>query len=52
MYEMNDKRERRDHTRGRNQDLGRKTSGDCEGVEGKVFGREMREFLSKEIKEK
>ena len=49
---MHDKWERIDHTRGRNQDFGRKTSGEGERVEGKVFGREMREFLLREIREK
>ena len=34
--------EKRDHTRGRNQDVGWKTSGEGEGVEGKVFRREKR----------
>ena len=48
---MHDKWERRDHTRGRNQGLGWKTSGEGKGVDGKVFGREMREFLSREIGE-
>ena len=36
----------------KNQDLGRKSSGECERVEGKKFGREKRDFLSREIKEK
>ena len=31
---MHDKWEKRDHTKGRNQDLGRKSSGKGEGVEG------------------
>ena len=52
MYEMHDKWETRDHTRGRNQGLDQKTSGKGEGVKGKVFGREMRKFLSREIGEK
>ena len=52
MYEMHDKCERTDHTRGRNQGLDQKTSGKGEGVKGKVFGREMRKFLSREIGEK
>ena len=49
MYEMHDKWERRDHTRGRNQGLDRKSSEEGEGVEGKMFGRERKEFLSREI---
>ena len=44
---MHDKWEKRDHTRGRKQDLGRKSSGEGERVEGKVFERKKREFLSR-----
>jgi len=40
------------HTRGKKQDLGWKTSGEDEGFEGKVFGREKRKILSREIGEK
>ena len=49
---MHDKWEKRDHTRGRKQDLGRKSSGEGEGVEGKVFGREKKEFMLRENREK
>ena len=52
MNEMHDKREKREQTREGNQDLGRKTSGEGEGVDGKVFGREKKEFLLREIGEK
>ena len=33
------------HARGKKQDLDQKTSGEDEGVEGKVFRREKREIL-------
>ena len=35
------------HTRGKTQGLGRNPSGEAEGVEGKMFGREKEMFLSK-----
>ena len=50
MYEMHDKWERGDHTRGRNQGLGWKKSREDEGVEGKVFGREIKEKWEKKKK--
>ena len=46
------KERKKDHTIGKNQGLDWKSSEEGEGVEGKVFGREMREFLSREIWEK
>ena len=49
---MHDKWEKRDHIRGRNQDLDQKSSSEGEGIEGKVFRREKRKFLSREIGEK
>ena len=39
------------HTKGKMQGLGRNPSGEDEGVEGKVFGREKEMFLSREIGE-
>ena len=50
MYEMHDKWERGDHIRGRNQGLGWKKSREDEGVEGKVFGREIKEKWEKKKK--
>ena len=46
------KERKKDHTIGKNQGLDWKSSKEGEGVKGKVFGREMREFLSREIWEK
>ena len=40
------------HTRGKMQGLDRNPSGEDEGVEGKVFGREKEKFLSKRKGEK
>ena len=37
----------RDHTREETQDLGRNPSGEGERVEGKVFERKKKEFLSR-----
>ena len=46
------KERKRDHTKGKKQGLGQKSSGEDEGVEKKVFGREKKLFLSREIEEK
>ena len=40
------------HTRGKMQGLGQNPSGEDEGVEGKVFGREKKMFLLKRKGEK
>ena len=45
------KERKRDHTRGKKQGLGQKSSGEDEGVERKVFGREKKVFLSRQIEE-
>ena len=45
------KERKRDHTKGKKQGLGQKSSGEDEGVEKKVFGREKKLFLSREIEE-
>ena len=52
MNEMDDTREKKDHTRWRTQGLGRKSSEVCEKVEWEVFGKEKRDFLLKEMKRK
>ena len=52
MNEMHDIKEKRDHTRWRTQDLGRKSSGEGEEFEWEVFGRGRDVFLSIEIREK
>ena len=49
---MHEEWEREDHTKGRKQPLGRRSSGEGEEVEWKVFGKEKRDFLSREIREK
>ena len=49
---MHDTREKEDHIRWRTQDLGRRLSGEGEEVEWEVFGREKRDFLLREIREK
>ena len=52
MNEMHEEWEKEDHTKGRKQPLGRRSSGEGEEVEWKVFGKEKRDFLSREIGEK
>ena len=46
------KKRREKHTRRKMQGLGRNPSGEDEGVEGKMFGREKEMFLSKREREK
>ena len=47
---MHDEWEKEDHNRGRKQPFGRRLSGEGEEVEWEVFGREKRNFLSREMK--
>ena len=51
MNEMHEKGKKRDHTKWRTQGLDQKLSGEGEECECEEFGREMREFLSREIGE-
>ena len=46
------KERKRDHTKGKKQGSDQNPSGEDRWVEGKVFGREKRRFLLREIKEK
>ena len=49
---MHDTREKEDHTWRKMQGLGRNPSGEDEEFKWEVFGREKRDFLSREIREK
>ena len=49
---MHDEWQKEDHTKGRKQPLGWRSSGEGEEVEWEVFGGEKRDFLSREIGEK
>ena len=51
MYEMHEKERKRDHTSEGRITLGRKSNGEDEGVERKVFGREKKVYLLRKIEE-